>query len=166
MQNHTLLTIQLPNVSGQVQQWGDIAGLGAAFAIMHAAQRHNQPVLVITPDMVSAAQLQRELMFVNSRENPLPILLLPDWEILPYDQFSPHHDIISERLRTLNTLTHSTPAIVVVPINTLMHRCVPRQHFDAHVFIINIGSKINISEFRERLTNAGYRATSQVYEHG
>ncbi len=166
MSNITPLTMQLPSVSGHQQQWGDIAGLGAAFAIMSCAQQQHQPVLVITPDMVSAAQLQRELAFVNPRANTLPILLLPDWEILPYDQFSPHHDIISERLRTFHALTNPQSAVVVVPINTLMHRCVPRQHFDAHVFIINIGSKIAINQFRERLTHAGYRATGQVYEHG
>lgn len=166
MINNSPLMMQFPSVSTNLQQWGDIAGLGAAFAIMACARQQQHPVLVITKDMLSATQLQRELNFVNPQANPLPILVLPDWEILPYDQFSPHHDIISERLRTLNTLGNAERSVVVVPINTLMHRCVPRQHFDAHVFILNIGSKIATAQFRERLTHAGYRATAQVYEHG
>ncbi|MBX9586922.1 MAG: transcription-repair coupling factor [Gammaproteobacteria bacterium] len=166
MKNNTLFTLNLPKNPGEVQSWGEVSGLGIALSILSAAHQASGPVLIISSDSLSAKRLHNELLFVNSPTDPLPLYLLPDWEILPYDHFSPHQDIISERLLTLSQLPETKRAIVIVPVNTLMHRIAPRQHLEAHVFSITKGMRLDSDAFRQRLIRAGYRATSQVLEHG
>lgn len=166
MNYSTLVTLNLPKNPGDHQFWGEVSGLGVALSIMAAAQQASGPLLIIATDSLQAKRLQDELNFLNSPSEPLLVHLLPDWEILPYDHFSPHQDIISERLLTLSQLPMCTKAIVIVPINTLMHRIPPRQHLEAHVFSISQGMKLDGEAFRQRLIRAGYRATPQVLEHG
>jgi transcription-repair coupling factor (superfamily II helicase) len=166
MHNNTLVSINLPKTHGDQQSWGDVSGLGVALAIMAAADKAPGALLVITPDSLSAKRLLHELLFVNPSTAPCQIYLLPDWEILPYDHFSPHQDIISERLLTLCKLPEAKKAIAIVPVNTLMHRLSPRQHLEAHVFAITKGTHLDSEKFRQRLARAGYRSTPQVFEHG
>ncbi len=166
MDNNTLFNPNLPKTPGEQVTWGNVSGLGVALALMAAVNKAEGPLLVITTDSLSAKRLHHELAFVNKTSTALPIYLLPDWEILPYDHFSPHQDIISERLLTLCNLPQAQKCIVIVPVNTLMHRIAPRQHLEAHVFSITLGSRLDSEEFRQRLTRAGYRATPQVFEHG
>lgn len=166
MAYNTLFSFNLPKTSAEQQHWGEISGLGVALSIIAAADKAPGPVLVLTPDSLSAKRLLHELSFVNPPSTPLPIYLLPDWEILPYDHFSPHQDIISERLLTLCKLPEAKKAIAIVPVNTLMHRVAPREHLEAHVFAISKGTRLESEAFRQRLTRAGYRSTPQVFEHG
>ena len=56
----------------------------------------------------------------------LPVLPFPDWETLPYDQFSPHPDIVSQRLAALHRLPTLKRGIVVVPVQTLLQRAARR----------------------------------------
>jgi transcription-repair coupling factor (superfamily II helicase) len=81
--------------------------------------------LVMVPDTREAEKLARELEFFLPGED-LPVLTLPDWETLPYDLFSPHEDIVSQRLETLYRLPDLQRGILVVPVNTLMQRIAPR----------------------------------------
>ena len=53
------------------------------------------------------------------------MLHFPDWETLPYDLFSPHEDIISQRLKTLNALTAGQKSLLVVPVSTLLQKITP-----------------------------------------
>jgi transcription-repair coupling factor (superfamily II helicase) len=163
---NTLVSLTLPKSSAETQTWGGISGLGVALTIISAANQAPGPVLVVTPDSLSAKRLLEELHFVNSPSAKLPLYLLPDWEILPYDHFSPHQDIISERLLTLSKLPDAKQAIIIVPVNTLMHRLAPREHLEKHVFALRQGSQMDSDAFRQRLCRAGYRSTPQVYEHG
>ncbi|HBJ29312.1 hypothetical protein, partial [Cobetia sp.] len=84
----------------------------------------------------------------------------------PYDSFSPHQDIVSERLRTLRTLQTSRRAIVPVPVNTLMQRLAPVDYIAGQVFSLAKGDILNREDFRSRLSRAGYRAVETVYEPG
>ena len=83
-------------------------------------------LVVITSDTSASLALERELPFFL--DEPLDILVFPDWETLPYDNFSPHQDIISERLDTLYRLPALTSGILIVPMPTLMHRLAPREY--------------------------------------
>jgi transcription-repair coupling factor (superfamily II helicase) len=71
-------------------------------------------LVVITADTSSALTLERELPFFL--DGPARVLAFPDWETLPYDNFSPHQDIISERLATLSKLPISSLWEVSTPI--------------------------------------------------
>ena len=82
--------------------WHGLAGAGTALHLARAAERLAPPLLVIARDAAEVARLEDELRFFAPPA--LPILAFPDYETLPYDQFSPHPDIISQRLRTLSRL--------------------------------------------------------------
>ncbi len=86
----------------------------------------------------------------------------PDYETLPYDRFSPHPDIISQRLRTLARLPMLARGIVLADLPTAMQRLAPRNFIDAHSLKLAAGEELDLEPFRLRLTAAGYASVPQV----
>ena len=107
--------------SSETLHWGRLYGSSSSLVISEAAKRYPGPLVVITTDMHSTETLERELQFFSDGD-ALPILTFPDRETLPYDVFSPHQDITSQRLGTLNRLSKFNRGILLVPVSTLMHR--------------------------------------------
>ncbi|MGQ4880255.1 transcription-repair coupling factor [Billgrantia sp. LNSP4103-1] len=140
--------------------WQLPPGSAAALALAHLAD--DAPLLVVTPDTASAQRLESDLRFFAS----VPVMPFPDWETLPYDSFSPHQDIVSERLRTLRRLQDGEHGIVLVPINTLMQRLPPVDYIAGRVLTLEVGMRLDREGFRESLSRAGYRAVETVYEPG
>ncbi len=154
-----------PDKPGYRQQWGQLYGSSYGLVLGKAAQQHNGPVVVITADMAAAQRLQYSLRFYLA-EQAMPILSFPDWETLPYDRFSPHQDIVSERLATLSRLPTLQQGILIAPIQTLMHRIAPPEYLDAFCLNLDIGQQCNIDDMRQRLEHSGYQCVSTVMEHG
>ncbi|KTD39280.1 transcription-repair coupling factor [Legionella nautarum] len=146
--------------------WGQLYGCSLSLAIAEFCQQRNGIKLLITPDNLAAGQLLDELRFFLGKENTQELLFFPDWETLPYDQFSPHQDIISERLSTLSRLQQSSNAIVISSVNTLMHRLCPPQFLHHHALVLKEGQTLNLEHFRHQLTQAGYYSVNKVLEHG
>jgi transcription-repair coupling factor (superfamily II helicase) len=155
----------LPDKPGTKYQWGHLYGNSAALAIIRAAAQHNGPLLVVTGDSHEAQLLESALHFFNG-EDGLPIVPFPDWETLPYDAFSPHQDIISERLAALARLPRLEQGILLVPVQTLMHRLAPRSYLDTHSLLLDTGQTLKLDEMRQRLEAGGYRCVATVMEHG
>jgi len=108
------LAIKLPQAASSRQYWGNLPGSSLGLAISMAAQANNGITVVITPDTATAMRLEQELpVFLEDNDNP--ILHFPDWETLPYDSFSPHQDIISQRLQTLYQLPQTARGILITP---------------------------------------------------
>ncbi|WP_088742555.1 transcription-repair coupling factor [Cobetia sp. QF-1] len=160
----TPLTPPLPRPSRETTYWTLDGGSAAALALARLADADDAPLMVITPDTASAQRLEADLRFYT--RHPERLLPFPDWETLPYDSFSPHQDIVSERLRTLRMLQISRRAIVPVPVNTLMQRLAPVDYIAGQVFSLNRGDTLDREDFRSRLSRAGYRAVETVYEPG
>lgn len=147
--------------------WYNLYGSSASVAIYKAAQQSDTPILLISQDTPSARRLEHELLSLSdAQQNPISICLFPDWETLPYDNFSPHQDIISQRLTTLYQLSRLQQSIVIVPINTLMQRLAPKQFLDANSLLIKQGDKKDLHQLRQELEASGYRCVDQVMEHG
>ncbi len=161
---------QLNTKPGNKQRWGQLIGSAQTLAIAQAAQNHDSLTLVISADTASAQRLETELRFFTEQAQPqsqdLPILSLPDWETLPYDHFSPHQDIISERLQTLYHLPETQHGILVVPITTLMHRLPPTHYVRGNSLVVELGQKFNTKAIRAQMESAGYYCVDTVYEHG
>lgn len=164
MTHNTLADIKLPKKSGDKCTIGHIYDSAMGLVVANAASTLRSPLLVITPDMLSATRLSEELSFYGDQN--LDVLLFPDWEILPYDSFSPHQDIISERLLTLNKLLSMHQGVLIAPINTIMHRLLNKEFLQSRSFVLNIKDKIDSSSFALQLQESGYRHVSQVMEHG
>jgi transcription-repair coupling factor (superfamily II helicase) len=155
----------LPTTAGR-QLWNGLNGDSLALAIARAVSVHEQgPVVVITPDMQAAEQLLEQVAFFTGNDG-LAAITFPDWESLPYDIFSPHQDIISERLATLYRLPDLQRGLLVIAASTLLQRLPPRDFIDRNSLLLNTGDRLDLDEMRNRLDNAGYHCVSQVMEHG
>jgi transcription-repair coupling factor (superfamily II helicase) len=156
---------QLPTQAGDNKWIGQAHQSAKGWIIAQAAKHHKGVILVTTKNSDSAALLESEIRFYAGQKAP-DILPFPDWETLPYDGFSPHQDITSERISTLNRLGSIKQGIVIVPVSTLMHRLSPASFLQAHSLMLDKGQTLDLEQLRERLTDAGYRAVETVYEHG
>ena len=156
---------KLPQAKGDRLRWTRLYGSSKALAIANTLESHPGPLLIITPDNLIAERLASEIRFFCTDEN-FPIKVFPDWETLPYDQFSPYHDIISDRLTILSQLPLMQRGVLIVSASTLMHRLPPQEYVKTNSFAIACGETINLDNFRKQLELSGYRYTSQVLEHG
>ncbi len=153
----------LPADARQTLRWGQLHGAAPALLIA-AAARQRGLVLAIVPDSQTALRLEMELRFFSG--GGLDILAFPDWETLPYDSFSPHQDILSQRLATLYRLPQRRRGVLVVPVATLMQRLAPRDYLDRYALLLGVGERLDLDAFRQRLEAAGYVCVSQVVERG
>ena len=169
MNNTSFLNPLHPKFSvkaGERTSWGRLYGSSFGLVIKSAAQSHAGPLVIITNDSAEATRLEYELKFYIGQDQDLPILTFPDWETLPYDVFSPHQDIISERLATLYQLPDLQRGILIVPITTLMVRLAPREFLESNSLVLEVGQTLDIERLRQRLDTGGYQYVSAVYEHG
>ena len=142
----------------------DAAGLAQIAA---AAKGRAEPVLIVCAQAVDALRLIEEIPFF---EPDLRCALFPDWETLPYDHFSPHHDLISERLATLWRITQRDHAdgadVVILGASTAMYRLAPVSFLAAYSFDFSVGQKLNEEKLRSQLVSAGYNHVAQVMSPG
>ncbi|ADJ28395.1 transcription-repair coupling factor [Nitrosococcus watsonii] len=156
----------LPHRAGDHHHFGQLYGSSFGLVLAASAYHHPGPILIITPDTITANRLEDELRFYRSNQEDSPILHFPDWETLPYDTFSPHQDILSERLATLYQLPRLERGILIVPVSTLMQRLAPQEYLETHSLLLAIGDRLHLENWRKQLEKGGYRCVSQVMEHG
>lgn len=152
----------LPTRRGDTRQLGQLTGSACAVECAEIIERHDGPVMLITPDMQTALRLRDEIQQFSSR----PVNTLSDWETLPYDSFSPHQDIISARLSCLYQLPAMERGVIILPINTLMQRVCPHEFLHGHALVMIKGQHLSRDKLRAQLEQAGYRSVDQVMEHG
>ena len=144
-------------------------GLGAgadAIALARAARSASGMLLVVARDTLEAARLEQELAFFLDGPDDPEVLHFPDWETLAYDSFSPHQDIVSQRIATLQRLPELQRAVLVAPIATLMHRVPPADWLGGRSLVLDVGAAFDIDARRLQLEAAGYRRVETVMEHG
>ena len=163
-QPHSVLSPGLPQ-SGARQVWTGLSGDSLPLAIASVVRQIEGLLVVVTPDMQTAELLHDQVGFFLGHQ-ALPITTFPDWETLPYDNFSPHPDIVSERLATLYGLPEQQRGLLIVSAPTLLQRLPPSDYIFKNSLILKTGDTLNLDEMRARLESAGYRCVSQVMEHG
>ena len=131
-----------------------------------AAREHGRPLLLVARDNQHAHQLEGDLHTLLGNDPDIPVLPLPDWETLPYDQFSPHPEIVSQRLATLHRLPTLKRGIVVVTVATLMQRLPPLNYVIGQTFDLQVGQALDLDAEKLRLESAGYRHVPQVMDPG
>ena len=153
---------------GQLRAWWRAPASASALAwhVACAAQAHGKPLLLVTRDNQSAHQTVADLQTLLGAGSALPVVPFPDWETLPYDQFSPHPDIISQRLSALHQLPTLARGIVVVPVQTLLQRLAPLNYIVGGSFDLKVGQRLDMDAEKRRLESAGYRNVAQVMDPG
>lgn len=165
--NPALPVAPLPRGSQSRAWWRAPASPTAlAWSIASAARAHDGPLLVVARDNHEAHQLEADLHTLLGAAGDLPVVAFPDWETLPYDQFSPHPDIVSQRLSALHRLPTLTRGIVVVPVQTLMQRLSPLRHIAGGSFDYRMDQRLDFDAEKRRLEAASYRHVPQVLDPG
>ncbi len=154
----------MPNAAGEWIRWGQLYGSAPALAIAEGARQAGGPLIVIVESARALDRLQSELRFFADRD--FPVLAFPDWETLPYDRFSPHPDIISQRLAVLYELPSLKRGIAIVTLATLLQRLPPPAYVESHTLLLARGDRLSREDFRARLTQAGYAQVAQVMTPG
>jgi transcription-repair coupling factor (superfamily II helicase) len=158
------LQARFDDSAGQISTWSGLHGSALALAMLSAARAHRGVTLLVTRSSHQAQLLARDLQLLAV--SSLPVLQFPDHETLPYDPFSPHPDIVAERLKTLAALSSLQQGLLLVPVSSLVQRLPPASYILQRSFSIATGQALVIDEFRQRLHHAGYEASDQVYQAG
>ena len=127
------------------------------------ANAANKPLLVIASDAADAERMQAEIKWFAPN---LRVCRLPDWETLAYDHFSPHPDLVSERIATLYQLAKGEFDIAIVPVTTAMTRLAPREYLAGRAFFMRVKTTLDVESFRNDLAFAGYSGVKQVMAPG
>ncbi len=149
-QNKASKALKFPAVSGSLD----------ALLLAHAAHQKNA---VFCESASTAFRLFEELKWLLPAAK---IALFPDLETLPYDHFSAHHDVISERLLTLYKLQTGAVDILLIPASTAAHFLPPKSFLLAHTFFLKTGQKIDLNLLRAQLVSAAYSNVTQVITPG
>ncbi|MFI8718654.1 transcription-repair coupling factor [Stenotrophomonas sp. NPDC077464] len=154
--------------SGQLRAWWRAPASPTALAwyIARAADVHDGPLLVIARDNHGANQIESDLRTLLGSASDLPVVAFPDWETLPYDAFSPHPDIISQRLAALHQLPTLRRGIVVVPVQTVLQHLAPLKYIIGGSFDLKVGQRLDLDAEKRRLEAAAYRNVPQVMDPG
>jgi transcription-repair coupling factor (superfamily II helicase) len=122
---------------------------------------------VVTSDAADTQRLMDEVAFFAPG---LRCAIFPDWETLPYDTFSPHQDLISERLATLWRINQRDKAegadLVFIPATTALYRLAPPAFLAGYTFHFKSKQKLDEAKLKAQLTLAGYSHVSQVVSPG
>src|SRR5487761_2719620 len=157
MQSAMLFTSSHPR-----PRYTHLTGSSDALALAQLAEKR-APIVLITASALEAQRLTEEIPFFAPE---LRVHLLPDWETLPYDHFSPHQDLISERLATLHHVRSKSCDVLIVPVTTALYPLAPPEYLAAFTFFLKKGEKLNLPALREQMTFAGYSHVQQVLSPG
>ncbi|HEY0666438.1 MAG TPA: transcription-repair coupling factor [Gallionella sp.] len=143
-------------------RYTNLQGSSDALALAQHAAGHS-PLVIIAANALEAQRLVEEIPFFGPQ---LRVHLLPDWETLPYDHFSPHQDLVSERLATLHHIRSDACDVVIVPITTALYPLPPVSYLAAYTFFLKKGERLDLAAFRQQMTLAGYNHVQQVLTPG
>ncbi|QPF74758.1 transcription-repair coupling factor [Roseateles sp. DAIF2] len=126
---------------------------------------------IVTAEPADTQRLEDELKFFAPE---LRVAVFPDWETLPYDTFSPHQDLISERLATLWRLLQGQGKpvaerevdVVLLPASTALVRLAPASFLAATTFNFKQKQRLDEASLKSQLTLGGYTHVSQVVSPG
>ena len=165
---YNYLDLKLPSTINKNLYIGNVLPNAYSLLLANIAQHYPGLLVVLAKDFNIAYQLEAELITFIPKEQAtiFNILHFPDWETLPFDNFSPHPSIISERLATLYNLPMVERGILIVPMVTLMHKLCPPEYIKQNVLIIDTNSILALDDFRFNLEQAGYIRVPQVMGFG
>jgi len=145
----------------------NLFGSADAYALAQTAlelKSRSQMLAVIVAQASDGQRLLEEIPWFA--EGKLRCHLLPDWETLPYDAFSPHQDLVSERLATLHEIQTGQCDVVLVPATTALVRMAPPSFLAAYTFFFKQGESLDEAKLKSQLTLAGYTHVTQVMSPG
>ena len=143
--------------------WGSLFGPSEALALLEFAESNQGFVLYIARDIKHYDEINKSLAFFNKS---IEILSFASWEVLAFDHFSPHPDIVSSRLSALAKLSSLESGIIVTTIEALSQRICPKGYIDKYSLSLKNNQYLEVDSFTENLIKIGYRRVTTVMEQG
>ena len=146
-----------------------VHGSADAYVLAQAAAELKSQKRMLTVVVANASDAQRllaEIPWFGKEASDLRCHLLPDWETLPYDAFSPHQDLVSERLATLYEVLNGHCDVLIVPATTALVRMAPPAFLASYTFFFKQGETLDEAKLKAQLQLAGYSPVKQVMSPG
>ena len=146
-----------------------VHGSADAYVLAQAAAELKSQKRMLTVVVANASDAQRllaEIPWFGKEASDLRCHLLPDWETLPYDAFSPHQDLVSERLATLYEVLNGHCDVLIVPATTALVRMAPPAFLASYTFFFKQGETLDEAKLKAQLQLAGYSPVKLVMSHG
>lgn len=137
---------------------------GCGLAELITARHSPNQTIIITQDIAQAYSITAELKFFSN--NPSKVKIFPDWEVLPFDSFSPQNELINKRMEVLSSLLRNDNCIYVMSITTALVKIMPHSYFTTTEFNLKTGQSITYEELRYNLVSHGYTQVETVIEPG
>ncbi|MEE3279992.1 MAG: hypothetical protein VX211_09450 [Pseudomonadota bacterium] len=155
--------LEVPS-SNLIHNWQGFSGSAASFSLAQLMSDSDHFFIFVASGSEEVQSVANELKFFGSPK--LSVRTIPEWETLPYDSFSPHDDLISERLATSFELLYADKGALVVSIRSLLQCMPPSQFVRSRTFLFEPGQRFDIQSESLRLTQTGYRYVELVMERG
>lgn len=136
---------------------------GVAWLLAEQRQHKQTPFVIFTANTAEAQRWQEEMAWFLPKAQ---LCCLPDWETLAYDRFSPHQDLVSQRLATLWKISQGRFDVLFIPITTALHRFPPVSYLAGRTFFLQRGQTVDSEALRQQMVQAGYQAVQQVIRPG
>ncbi|MCP3688115.1 MAG: transcription-repair coupling factor [Gammaproteobacteria bacterium] len=159
----TLFDLPAPAI-GETLKLGQLYGSSRSLLLAERVAEFDGLSVLVCSDMADVEQIEQELLFFSHKKPE--IVRFPDLETLPYDLFSPHQDITSERIKCLATLSSLKHGLLILPITTILQKVAPSSFIYQRSLRLKSGDIKEPGDLREELGYYGYRYVSQVEEHG
>lgn len=154
-------TFALPK-SSQIVHWPDLNAGSLPFLLSkHLPEKKLK--IVLTADAEQAIRIQTAWQFFNPAAR---IVFFPDWETLPYEHFSPHQELVSERLSTLWQLKNGLVDVLLLPLATAMQKIAPPSFLLGRTFWLKTGQQLDTDALKQSLIEAGYNHVTHVVATG
>ncbi|MEE4246021.1 MAG: transcription-repair coupling factor, partial [Kangiellaceae bacterium] len=159
--------------TGYTNYWGNLPGASRAMHFVELAKQHAEqhqaPIIIVCSQTGDIHRYEQEIALFNVASpgrTKLPVLSFPDWETLPYDYFSAHETIISERLYALYNIPRMTGGIIIASLNSIAMRLSPKSFIEGNVLSFKVGDRVDLTTARGQFEAAGYNYVNKVMEHG
>lgn len=148
--------------NSQIVHWPDLNAGSLPFLLSkHLPEKKLK--IVLTADAEQAIRIQTAWQFFNPAAR---IVFFPDWETLPFEHFSPHQELVSERLSTLWQLKNGLVDVLLLPLATAMQKIAPPSFLLGRTFWLKTGQQLDTDALKHSLIEAGYNHVTHVVATG
>jgi len=123
------------------------------------------PLILIVPDNRAAEAIFpviQSFCELTAACSPHAVVKLPAYDVLPFENMSPHPDIQEERATTLWKISTGAASIVIVPLDATAMRLRTAEHYAGLARIVRRADMLDLNELVEHLNTVGYSAVDVV----
>ena len=147
-----------------------LQGGARALVLSLIAERIRRPMLIVAPGARDAENLYEDLNFFLGEEAAEPLRsrvhLFPSWEVLPFENLSPHPENIAGRLEGLYKLVEEPAPILIASPAALMQRVIPKESLRRAYLYVVAGQELAREKLLEHLVEWGFQNVPLVEERG